>query len=80
VVQSSKIITCLRCGRLAPNYARTLCSACYQHLRYHGLPLPPKVRLNFAEYWASMPKPDTGCWPWPGFVDGEGYGRGFAQP
>lgn len=79
MTQSNKIVVCLRCSVSAPNYARGLCSACYQHLRYHRLPLPPKARLNFSEYWASVPKPEVGCWPWPGFVDEEGYGRGFAS-
>lgn len=79
MAKSNKIIVCLRCSVSAPNFARSLCSACYQHLRRHRLPLPPKVRLNFSEYWAAMPKPEIGCWAWPGFVDDEGYGRGFAS-
>lgn len=66
---------CLDCGRLNYVNRRGLCGPCYQKRRYVGRELPPSTQVRVEDYLDRVASLDPdACWPWPGFIDKQGYG------
>lgn len=68
---------CAECGETRPHFARELCKRCYARMYSNGtLDRHPRVRhpLDRMERWLASMTGD-GCWPWPYYVDPQGYGR-----
>jgi hypothetical protein len=69
--------TCPLCGYFGGRrFVRGICNACYLfHLRRgtidEAMPLPPKdARLRL---WLASMEGQPGCWPWPHYIDQNGY-------
>lgn len=58
-----------------PHHARGYCKRHYYRLDRYGNPAQPRRRPRPGHESVDRSDPDA-CWPWPGLIDPNGYGRG----
>jgi hypothetical protein len=67
---------CPRCRRLRTIQARGFCASCYSTLNQQGAFLNKKLKLTLDAWFDRVDRSNhAACWPWPGPMLENGYGR-----
>lgn len=66
---------CADCGVHKYRNHRGLCEPCYLKRRTAGSELPPPLHRTMTWYLTQAKRGPDECWPWPGYITEDGYGR-----